>query len=55
MSKRTDRKLSLNRETLRALSAQKLEEVVGGWPSWFCRTAACPPPTDPAIYCGPLR
>jgi len=29
------RKLSLNRETLRTLSGEQLEEVAGGWP--MCR------------------
>ena len=48
------RKLSLNRETLRALTSDRLEEVAGGWPSFVCRTMACPNHSI-EIYCGELH
>jgi hypothetical protein len=50
------RKLSLNRETLRVLSAERLEEVAGGWTfatTVFVTRVGCQ--SDPAIYCGPLH
>ncbi len=49
------RKLSLNRETLRTISAERLEQVASGWGSSVFPTTMCRPATDPAIYCGPLR
>jgi hypothetical protein len=52
----SSRKLSLNRETLRTISADRLEQVAGGFSgSSIFPTSQCPPATDPAIYCGPLR
>ncbi len=44
------RKLSLNRETLRALSSEKLKEVAGG----LGGTDTCAN-TSVEIYCGILR
>ena len=49
-----NRKLSVNRETLRTLSVEKLDEVAGGWTpqSWTCESVCscwsdglygCPP------------
>jgi hypothetical protein len=52
------RKLSLNRETLRTISGERLEQVAGGWTgatTVFVTRVGCQPATDPAIYCGPLR
>ncbi len=52
----SSRKLSLNRETLRTISAERLQQVASGWgSSSIFPTTSCPPATDPAIYCGPLR
>ena len=61
MSKKNfSRKLSLNRETLRTLSGEKLTEVVGGdiiRSSLIGCSAACSQGTCSScvIYCGPLR
>ncbi len=60
MSKTPSRKLSLNRETLRTLAAERLDQVAGGWGPSFMGSLACPPPPSAAcpsveIYCGPLR
>jgi hypothetical protein len=44
MKTEKNRKLSLNRETVRTLSGEKLEEVAGGLPSGRCwpETLTCP-------------